>query len=416
MRARRALAALLLWLPVVLPAGAAQPPASGARERAEDFDAMWHAIDAGYAYFAAGGRAAWSEARAAWRPRALRAATRRDFLGALEGALDTLGDDHVALSQRTPEAPRRVPSETDIWARWKDGAAVVEAVRTFGDADVAGLKPGDVVMRVQDRPVDQAVRERAGDGADPEQRDRALRGLLAGPRFGVLRLEVRDERGRRTLAIERAAARPSNGAPLVARRVGDERDIGYVRLKSAAADERLVEHLDAALGYLADTRGLIVDLRESAGPATRSATRAILARFAAAGTPWQMRESRAGTRTTDTVPNGPPPYGAPVLVLVDRWTEGEAEAIAAGLHEAAHARLVGTPSAGMRGDLRAVTLSHSRIAVRFPAERALLLDGRPREALSPEIPVDLAAPSGGPGDPILYQALKAFEAPRAAAR
>ena len=412
-RARRALAASLLSLPLALGAVAAQP-SPGARERGEDFDAMWHAIDTGYAYFAGGGRAAWKQARAAWRARAVKAATRRDFLAALEGALDTLGDDHVMLSQRTAEAPRRVPGETDIWARWKDGNAVVEAVRTFGDADVAGLKPGDAVTRVQGRAVDEAVRERAGDGADPQARDRALRRLLAGPRFGVLRLEVRDERGARTVAIERASARASSGTPLLARRVGEERDIGYVRLKGE--DDRLVERLDAALGYLADTRGLILDLRESAGPATRAATQAILARFAPAGTPWQIRESRAGTRTTDTVPNGPPPYGAPLLVLVDRWTEGEAEALAAGLHEAAHGRLVGTPSAGLRGDLRAVTLPHSRIAVRFPAERTLLLDGRIREALRPEIAVDLAAPSGGPGDPILYQALKAFEAPRAGAR
>jgi hypothetical protein len=39
---------------------------------------------------------------------------------------------------------------------------------------------------------------------------------------------------------------------------------------------------------------------------------------------------------------------------------------------------------------------------------------RPRESLRPEIPVDLAAPSAGPRDPVLYQALKAFEIPKPA--
>jgi hypothetical protein len=66
--------------------------------------------------------------------------------------------------------------------------------------------------------------------------------------------------------------------------------------------------------------------------------------------------------------------------------------------------------AGFRGELTEVVLPHSRIAVRFPGARALLADGTPREALQPAIAVDLAAPSGGPGDPILYQGLKAFEA------
>jgi hypothetical protein len=37
------------------------------------------------------------------------------------------------------------------------------------------------------------------------------------------------------------------------------------------------------------------------------------------------------------------------------------------------------------------------------------VDGTPREALRPSVEVDLAAPSGGPGDPILYQALKLLE-------
>jgi hypothetical protein len=44
--------------------------------------------------------------------------------------------------------------------------------------------------------------------------------------------------------------------------------------------------------------------------------------------------------------------------------------------------------------------------VRFPVERTLLDDGRPRESLRPQVLVDMAQPSGGPGDPILYQALK----------
>ncbi len=401
-----AIAGLAAALGVASTARAAE--ASGAT-RTADFDALWCAIDTSYAYFdAETTREAWKRARNVWRPRAARAASQREFVAVLEGALASLHDAHVTLSQRTPDSPRRVPAESDIWARWTEGAARVEAVRIFGDADVAGLRPGDVVTRVQGVGVEEAVRERAGAGAVTARRDEALRELLAGPRFGVLRIEVRDGERTRSLAIERAASRPATGPALAARRVGDERELGYVRLRDAAPEASLVAELDSALGYLHDTHGLMVDLRGTAGPATRAATRAFLARFAPAGTPWQLRVARDGRRATDTVPAGPPPWQAPLVVMVDRWTEGEAEALAAGLHEAAHARLVGTPSAGLRGDLRSVVLPASRIVLRFPAERTLLTDGTPREALRPEMEVDLAAPSGGPGDPILYQALKAF--------
>ncbi|HEX3097921.1 MAG TPA: S41 family peptidase [Usitatibacter sp.] len=355
------------------------------RARGEDFDVFWRALDSGYADFARDGRAAWKAARKAWRPRALRATTSRDFVAALEGAVATLHDDAVTLSRRTPDAPRRIPSETDIWASWSGDAARVEGVRTFGDADVAGLRPGDVILRIDGRDTAAAVRALAGEAATPEARDVALRRLLAGPRFGVLRLEVRDPRGTRSVSIERAAAGPANGAAILARRVGEDRDIGYLRLRPPPdqGDARpFLTQLDAALAALHDTRGLIVDLRETRGPVDRAATQAILARFASAG---------------------------PIVVLVDYWTEGEAEALASGLHEAAHARLAGTRTAGLAAATRAVTLPHSRIVLRYPAGRAVLPDGAPRGALRPDIPVDLTAPSGGPGDPILYQGLKAFE-------
>jgi carboxyl-terminal processing protease len=270
---------------------------------------------------------------------------------------------------------------------------------------------GEVGGRIDGEAIDAAVRRRVGDDASAERRDRALRELLAGPRFGTVRLEVSDGARTHTLAIARAAALPPGGEPILARRMGEHRDLGYIRLREAGGNEPLVRDLDAAITHLRGTRGLIFDLRESKGPAKRTETEAILARFAPAGTPWQSRETRAHRRTVDRVPEGhrSPPYGAPIVVLTDRWTQGEAEALAAGLHEAAHARIVGTPAAGLRGDLRAVTLPRSGIVLRFPAERAFVLDGTPRERLRPEIPVDLAHPSGGPGDPILYQALKAFE-------
>lgn len=403
----RGAARLLFGLALAAASAGAQSPNLSPRQLGEDFDAMWRAVDEGYAYFDRD-RAAWKPAREAWRPKASRSRDRAEFVAALEGALAELGDDHASLSAASPAAPRRLATETDIWARWRDGSAVVEAVRTFGDADVAGLRAGHVITRIQGVDIERAVAERLrGRAVTAASRDRALRQLLGGPRNGVFRLEVRG--GTRPLEIERRGTPSANGPAVVARRMGDVRDLGYIRVRNGSA-VRLVEAFDAALNYLKDTRALILDLRETAGPGSRAATQAILGRFVEKEAPWQMRAPRAGPRVTDTVaPRDSPAYGAPVLVLVDRWTSGEAEALAAGLQAAARARLVGTPMAGLRGELREATLPHSGLVVRFPGERTFLPDGTPREALRPQVPVDLAAPSGGPGDPILYQALKLLE-------
>lgn len=417
----RALAAALLVLAAACASAvAAADTLPAERARGEDFDLLWRAIDRDYAYFGLT-RPSWQRARAKWRPRALRARSRDELVAALEGAVAQLRDEHVVLSERREGSPRRVPAESDIWASWRDDAAVVEAVRTYGEADVAGLRPGHVIRAIGNGVPQRAVRDVLGDGeAGPAARDWALRRVLAGPRSGVLRIEASEARGPRPLEIARAPSAHANAPPLLGRRIGEGRDIGYVRIKAALSSPALAGQFEGALNHLAGTRALILDLRDATGPfddpaAARATTLSILAHFVAQPAVWQARESRSGDRVVDTVRPRGTPYRAPVVVLVDRWTAGEGEALAAGLHAAAGARVVGTRMAGLRGELRGVRLPHSGIVLRFPAERTYLPDGTPRESLRPATFVDLAAPLGGPGDPILYQALKLLE-PGAPAR
>lgn len=413
--------ALAAWLLAAnVPAAAAASPANPSRplserERLEDFDALWNAIDRDYAYFGTR-RGEWKRARQAWRPRAARARTREELLGAFEGALAQLHDDHVVLSESTPASPRRVPAETDLWGHWRDDVAVIEAVRTYGEADMAGLRPGQVIRSLGDLPVQRAVRDRldAARAATTTARDWALQHALAGPRIGTLRIEVAEARGPKTYEIARGAPSTLVNPPFLARRVGEGRDVGYLRIKAPLDDALLATHFDGAMSHLADTRGLILDLREATGPfadasRARANALAILNRFAPRPEPWQAREPRSGERVVDLATPHAKPYTRPVVVLVDRWTAGEGEALAVGLQAAAGARLVGTRMAGLRGEQREVRLIRSQVSLRFPSQRTFRPDGTPRESVVPDVLVDLAAPKGGPGDPILYQGLKLFE-------
>ncbi len=305
-----------------------------------------------------------------------------------------------------------MPYETDVWAHWKDGQAYVDAVRPFSDADIAGLRPGLVVTLVNDVPVEQAVRAMLDGGiSSPKAMDWALRHVLAGPRTGQQRIALYGEGGGRAvqrLTLERTEPRIA-GSPVFGRRMGDERDIGYLRVRFGADNEKVVERFDAVLNYLDDTRALILDIRDPPGPGDREVTRALLARFATTEITWQYREHGSGPRIADTVSPRGKPYRSPVIVLVDHWTAGESEALAAGFRAVAGARIVGTRMAGLQGDLGDVKLPHSGIVAQYPAHRVFLLTGEPREKLRPDVEIDLAAPQGGPGDPILYQALKLLE-------
>lgn len=358
--------------------------------RGADVDALWRAVDTHYPYFE-GSRDAWRRARARWRPRAMAATSPTGLAGALDGMLAELRDEHAGLKE--PSAGRRLPAEADVWAAWKGRDAVIEAVRIYGKADVAGVHAGDIVARIDGVPV-----ERVAKG------DWALRRALAGPRTGGVRLAVRDARGTRDVEIEPQAVGSADPLPMVGRRIGEGRDIGYIRWKDSGDSARLAAAFDAALVELRNARALVLDLREASGPGSREATLAVLGRFATVPTAWQIRVRNGGSREVDVISPRGVPVRTPLLVLVDRWTAGEGEALAAGL-SALGGRLVGTRMAGLRGELREIKLPHSEIVARFPAQRSLHANGTPRELLRPDVEVDLAAPLGGPGDPILYQAL-----------
>ncbi len=401
------LAAVALFL-FAATASAATGPSQ--RQQGEDFDALCKTIDEGYAYFD-NERPQWKRACEKWRPAAVRAATRAEFLASLEGLVSELHDDNVTLSERSPGNPRRLPWESDLYAVLRDNVALMDSVRTFGDSDVAGVRPGVVLLRIDDVPVDQVIRNRLGPGTHSKRAMTwALRHALAGPLSGVETITVRDGQETSTLRIERSPPQSrAIGRPVYARRMGDDRDIGYLRVRIGADDAKLPGQFDAALENLLGTRGLIIDIRDHPGPGTAEVTRAILSRFAVTETAWELRELPDGPRIFDTVAPRGTPYKGKIVVLVDRWTAAEGEAVATGLAAVANAHVVGTRMTGLRGRLRESKLPNSHITVSFPAERVYLVSGERRETYVPEILVDPGAPQGGPADPILYQALKVFE-------
>jgi C-terminal processing protease CtpA/Prc len=401
----KGLAAFLLFAGI-----ASAAPAPSPRQGSEDFDALCKTIDEGYAYFD-GERPQWKRACEKWRPIALRAGTHDDFVAALEGLVSELHDDAVTLSERSAIPPRRLPWETDMYAVLRDNVPLIDSVRTFGDADIAGVRPGAVLLKIDDIPVDQVIRNKLGPGPQPRRAmSWALRHALAGPLTGSVTITVRDGSEINTLRVDRSHPQSrAIGRPVYARRMGDDRDIGYLRVRIGADDAKLPGQFDAALAPLMGTRGLIIDIRDHPGPGTAEVTRAILSRFATSETAWQLRELPEGPRVFDTVAPRGEPYKGKVIVLVDRWTAAEGEAVATGLAAVANARIVGTRMTGLRGRVREVKLPHSKIAVTFPAERLFLVSGERREAYVPEILVDTGAPQGGPADPILSQGLKLLE-------
>ena len=137
--------------------------------------------------------------------------------------------------------------------------------------------------------------------------------------------------------------------------------------------------------------------------------RPLMGRLVSSAMPYQRHElprpaqpGRPGRTWTEAVrPRGPFTYDKPMAVLVGRWTGSMGEGVAIGLDGMRRATVFGSPMAGLRGAIETLTLEHSKIPVRIPAERLYHIDGTPREAFVPPFPIE-----AGPGDAVLDAAVR----------
>jgi C-terminal processing protease CtpA/Prc len=370
---------------------AAEPGFLTAEQRAADFAEFCGFVDRSYAYFDLKATD-WPRVCAHNAPQATAASRRADYVAVLERALAELYDAHAHLGTNTPRSHRLVPSQTDLFARWQDGRAVIDAVRAGSGAERAGLRPGMEVLTVDGEPIAAVVRAiepRFLLRDDASARHWALQVALAGRHHqAVTRLLARVDSG--LLSFEFAPHQPPPGPPLSSRAIDGA---GYVRIHNALGQQALVQAFDQALLSLQDTRALVIDLRDTPSGGNSTVARGIMGRLVTRMLPYQRHERVSEFRETGirrvwdefVVPRGAP-YMGPVVVLVGRWTGSMGEGLAIGLHAARGATVLGQPMAQLLGAMGQTVLPHSGIAVRVPVEKLFHVDGTPREAVLPCAP------------------------------
>jgi C-terminal processing protease CtpA/Prc len=391
---------------------AAEPPPLSSDQHLADFDELWKGLEIGYAYFDKKA-VDWARVREIHRPRAQGARSREELIAVLEGVLEELYDHHAALGTNTAHSPRLVPTGADIWAQWTGERAVIAEVRPGSDAEKAGLRAGMTITSVNGAPVEQAVQARLGRAltrVDPAARDWALRVLLAGRHDEERRLLVEGVAGE--IRLERGPVPAPLARRLEATRLAP--GIGLIRFANSLGDAGLIAEFDAALLELRDTRGLVLDLRDTPSGGNTTVARAILSRFVEAEAPYQRHaipaeERRYGVKRTwveIVAPRGPFAYRAPVAVLVSHWTGSMGEGLAIGMDAVAMATVVGTRMAGLLGATYGFRLPNTGITVSAPAEKLFHVNGIPREDFVPPVLVDLgSAENREVSDPILEAGL-----------
>lgn len=380
----------------------------------QDFNAAWRETTATYAYFDTKATS-WADVPKLYENDLQRVTTRDEFVILLEHVLEELYDPHAQLTVNVATSPRLIPSGADLWAEWRNGEAVITDVRSDSDAQRAGIKPNDVVMSIDNSPIAEVVDARLGRSYSHSvaaARDWALRAVLAGRHNTPRLLQIRQDHT--IQAVELAAHDQFDGrnaVPLSHSEIAP--GIGYVRFNDSLGDNATIQAFDRTLGDLRNTRGLIVDLRNTSSGGNTAVAKGILGRFVGREQPYQKHVLPSEERDTGirrswlelVTPRGDFIYQRPVVVLVGHWTGSMGEGLAMGFDATGTGTVVGTAMAGLVGATFHIVLPHTGIGLNLPAERLYHINGTPREAFLPKILVDITRRDLGE-DPIVEVALR----------
>ena len=251
-------------------------------------------------------------------------------------------------------------------------------------AEKAGIEPGDVLTAVERQPVANATPREVGDRIKGEEGTKVLLTLERESEPEPLELEV----FRGNVELQSISTRLTQGG------------IGYVRIHRFRDNtgQQVFDALEELKKF--DALALILDLRFNPGGSTDAAAE-VASQFLAPGDIFMTVEGRDGIPGEHVLPEDDRRLSLdelPVAVLIDDQTIGEAEAVAAALHEAGRATLVGTPSSGEGSTYELVSLSDGS-AIYIPTSRWFTPAGnwvgdRP---LQPDILVEYEEIMGGPG-------------------
>jgi carboxyl-terminal processing protease len=376
-----------------------QRPALTVAQYQQDFAYFWTTVRDNYAYFDKK-QTDWEQVRQSGEAAVQAVTTRSQFVRVLEDALAELYDNHAALNTNLPDSRRLVPSGTDAWAQFREGRAVVQAVRPGFGAEQAGLRPGMELLAINEVPIEMVVQPLLGKHlktVDAAAREVALNRALAGDHRTPRKLTVRVQGRRQDIFPDQNGLGLEKGDDprlLESRHYGA---IGYLKINNSLGNNRLIAAFDSALTALGNPAGLVLDLRDTPNGGNTTVARAIMGRFITQEQPYQRHELTAeeaqfGVKRSwvELVSPRPAPYTGPLVVLVGRWTASMGEGITIGLDAMRRATVMGTEMARLNGSIATFQLAQSGIKFSIPTERLYRVNGLPREAYVPPVYVQPA--------------------------
>lgn len=305
-------------------------------------------------------------------------------LAVFERMIDDLYDPHIALNSNNQKSPRLVPSGSDLSFELIDKNYIVTAVRPLSGAAVAGLKIGDELIEFNGMTPNNLALTRIHSGRNtvsPNRTTWAINAAIAGRRTQPRNIKIR--RGDTVLSFAMEAPDVSLSIePITSKTISGQ--VGYIRFNNSLGNSETVPAFNAALETLRHTKGLILDLRETAGGGGTDIAEPILGRFIDKKMAYQRTVFRNGSSDNrEITPTGSWTYQEPVIVLVGRWTGSMGEGMAIGIDGMKRGNVIGSQMARLAGGTEPIKLKETGMSVWLPTYDLHHIDGTPRHEWKP---------------------------------
>ena len=366
-----------------------------------DLDFFWQTIKDEYAYFDIK-QTNWQQVKTHYTKALDTVQSKEQFIDLLEKVLYEIYDHHAILNTNTSHSFRLVPSGTDIWAEYKNSKAIIIELRRGFGADVCGIRPGMEVIAVNDVPVENAIQiemPTSIQNPNDDVKSFVLRLLLAGRHDIKRKLTLKygetvkdyfpDDIGRSIEHIQYDALIESSVV----------NNIGYIKINDCLYNNDLIGIFDSVMLKMSNTKGLIIDLRETPSGGNTAVARAIIGWFTSNEKFYQKHEYPAEQFETGikrsweeiVSPRKGKYYNKPLVILCDHWTGSVGEGIVIGF-DALHRQntlIIGTEMARLNGAVYSFQMPATGIHFGFPAEKLFHINGSPREKFEPAIVIDI---------------------------
>ena len=354
----------------------------------QDFLEFWDDCNTHYAYFKEQG-IDWAKVKEIYLPATDTIKSKYEFTCFMEQVINEFYNGHISLNQNYTTSNRILPSGSDVFAQKKDGNYFIADVRSGSKAQACGLKQGMEIILFNDSPIGiqlQKFLPKSTANYTPAMYEYALNMLLAGTYDKKREFTVKEREGLKKYSPDDVTVSASTN--LLDYKIIDG-NIGYIKINNSLGNYELIPLFDEALGNLADTKALILDLTETPGGGNTTVARAIMGRFTNKELAYQkhvIEEKQYGTVRSwiEYVVPRKQTYKGKLVVMAGHWTGSMGEGIAIGFDAMNRARVVGTKMAGLLGAIYGFGMKNTGINFQIPCEKMYHVNGTPRENFIPK--------------------------------